>query len=236
MAKALFDRAVAMIGLVVLSPLLVIVCALVWLQDLRSPFYVALRAARGGGSFRMVKIRSMVSHADRIGSNSTSADDPRVTRIGRFVRNWKIDELSQLWNVLKGDMSLVGPRPQVLEEVDTYSDTEKALLTVRPGITDFASIVFADEGAILAGAVDPYQTYVRLIRPWKSRLGLFYVQHRTFLVDLRLIQLTVLRIVAPRRALAGVCRLLEGLGAPEDLVRVAGRNAALDSQGLPGSA
>lgn len=233
-AKEILDRAGALVGLLVLSPFLSIVSLLVWLQDFRSPFYVASRAARGGGSFRMVKLRSMVAGADRLGAASTAGDDSRVTAIGRFIRRWKIDELSQLWNVLKGDMSLVGPRPQVLEEVATYTEEERGLLAVKPGITDFSSIVFADEGEILRGAIDPDLAYRQLIRPWKSRLGLFYVAHRGFALDLALILLTLLRIVAPARALAGVARLLERRGAPAELVRVARRSVPLGPGAVSG--
>ena len=234
MAKELFDRASALIGLILLSPMLLAVAALVWLQDGRSPFYVARRAARGGGSFWMTKIRSMVADADRLGPSTTGGNDARVTAVGRFIRRWKIDELSQLWNVLVGDMSLVGPRPQTLAEVESYTEQERGLLRVKPGITDFASIVFADEGELLRGAADPGLAYRQLIRPWKSRLGLFYVANRSFLVDLRLILLTLVRIVAPNRALDGVCGLLESRGASEELIRVARRLAPLNPYAVPG--
>jgi lipopolysaccharide/colanic/teichoic acid biosynthesis glycosyltransferase len=232
MAKELFDRSAAFFGLLLLSPFLVIVCVLVWLQDRHSPFYVALRAGRAGRPFRMAKIRSMVVDADRIGASSTKSDDSRITGIGRFIRRWKIDELSQLWNVLKGDMSLVGPRPQVFDEVATYTAEERSLLAVKPGITDFASIVFADEGEILKGAADPDLAYRQLIRPWKSRFGLLYVARHSLVVDLRLIHLTLLRIVAPDRALMGVGRLLETLGANEELVQVAQRLLPLALQSV----
>ena len=153
MVKEVFDRTCALAGLVVLSPLLLFLCLLVWLQDWRSPFYVSDRSGRGG-SFRMIKIRSMVARADRQGGSSTAADDRRITPLGHFIRRWKIDELGQLLNVLKGDMSLVGPRPEAMGEVATYTEEEKGLFAVKPGITDFASIVFADEGEILRGTAN----------------------------------------------------------------------------------
>jgi lipopolysaccharide/colanic/teichoic acid biosynthesis glycosyltransferase len=232
--KEIVDRSAALVGLVLLAPFFMVLCVLVWRQDGRSPFYVADRVARGGGTFRMVKIRSMIAGADRLGAASTTEDDARITSVGRFIRRWKIDELSQLWNVLKGDMSLVGPRPQVPSEVASYTEEERGLLAAKPGITDFSSIVFADEGEILRGSTDPDLVYRQLIRPWKSRLGLYYVSHRSSWVDLQLIALTLVRIVAPARALAGTSRLLERLGAPEELVRAASRTAPLVAHAVPG--
>jgi lipopolysaccharide/colanic/teichoic acid biosynthesis glycosyltransferase len=233
MVKDVLDRTVALLGLAILSPFFAVVSLLIWLQDGRSPFYVAERAAQGAGSFRMIKLRSMVAGADK-GASSSGRDDPRITPVGRFIRRWKIDELSQLWNVLRGDMSLVGPRPQVMNEVATYSEAERGLLAVKPGITDFSSIVFADEGEILAGAADPDLAYRQLIWPWKSRLGLFYVAKRSLALDLQLITLTVVRIVAPDVALAGVCRLLARRGAPLDLIEFARRTTPLTPQAVSG--
>jgi lipopolysaccharide/colanic/teichoic acid biosynthesis glycosyltransferase len=225
--KGTLDRTIALFGLILLSPVLATVMLAVWLYDRHSPVYVAQRAGRFGVPFRMVKIRSMAVRADQMGGNSTPSDDNRITPVGFFIRRFKIDELSQLWNVLVGDMSLVGPRPQVLEETETYSPAERALLTVKPGITDFASIVFADEGDILQGASDAYGQYRRLIRPWKSRLGLFYVDKSSPKLDLQLIILTLIRIVSRERALAGVAAVLVDLGASEDLVDVSRRDKPL---------
>ena len=220
-------------GLVVLSPLLLLLCTLVWLSDGRSPFYIAQRARRGG-SFRMIKIRSMLVDADQLGAASTAGDDRRITPVGRFIRRWKIDELSQLINVLRGDMSLVGPRPEVMSEVATYTEEERGLLAAKPGITDFSSIVFADEGDILRGTADPVLAYRQLIRPGKSRLGLFYVEHRTIWLDLQLIALTLVRIVSPSLALEGVCCVLGARGASDELISVARRSYPLVPQAVPG--
>src|SRR5438552_15194914 len=165
--KRALDVLVSGSALILLSPLLLIVAVAVWLQDFRSPFYIAPRVARGGGTFKMVKFRSMTVGADRTGVDSTSANDARITAVGRFLRAYKLDELMQLWNVFIGDMSVVGPRPQVRREVDIYTDAERELLTVQPGITDIASIVFSDEGDILKDAAEPDLMYNQLIRPWK---------------------------------------------------------------------
>jgi lipopolysaccharide/colanic/teichoic acid biosynthesis glycosyltransferase len=125
---------------------------LIWLQDWHSPFYIASRVRRRDETFRMVKLRSMVANAEKIGSASTAATDRRITWVGRLIRKYKLDEFMQLWNVLKGDMSLVGPRPQVERHVRFYTEEEYHLFDSKLGITDFSSIVFSDEGEILKGS------------------------------------------------------------------------------------
>jgi len=219
---------------VVLSPLLIPVMILVWLQDFHSPFYVAPRVGKDGRLFNMVKLRSMIAGADRTGVDSTSADDSRITSVGRFIRKFKLDEFTQLWDVLKGDMSLVGPRPNVKRETDLYTDVEKGLLDVKPGITDFSSIVFSDENDILKDSKDPDIDYNQLIRPWKSRLGLLYVEHRSFLLDCVLVLLTVVALFSREKALWGVNRLLKWLDAPADVIRVAKREELLVPVPPPG--
>jgi lipopolysaccharide/colanic/teichoic acid biosynthesis glycosyltransferase len=233
MPKRIIDLLAAAAGLVLLSPVLALVLLLVWLQDFHSPLYIAERVARGGGSFRMIKVRSMVVRADRSGVESTSANDPRITAVGHVVRRWKVDELSQLWNVLVGDMSLVGPRPNTPREVDQYTPAERELLSVKPGITDISSIVFSDEGEILRDAEDPDRAYAELIRPWKSRLGLLYVRHSSVALDLRLIWLTVVAIFDRPRALAAVERILGELRAETSLQEVARRESPLRPAPLP---
>ena len=183
----------------------------------------------------MVKLRSMVVDADKSGIDSTARGDKRLTGIGRVIRKFKLDEFSQLWNVLTGDMSLVGPRPQVESDVKLYTQLERQLLDVRPGITDFASIVFADEGDILEGAPDPDLRYNQLIRPWKSRLGLHYIASRSFLLDVRLILATMLNVFSRRRALAAVAILLEKTGAEPSLIAVARRSDPLVPAAPPGA-
>lgn len=233
-AKRLFDALMAVIGLTVASPVLLPVLFLVWRHDGGSPFYLAPRVSRGGGAFRMVKIRSMRVNADLSGVNSTAKGDSRITPVGHFIRRYKLDELSQLWNVLTGEMSLVGPRPQVAADVARYTSVERGLLAVRPGITDFSSIVFSDEGEILEGQADADLAYNQLIRPWKSRLGLFYIERRSFLLDLQLIVLTIVAIASRPAALRGVSRLLAGRGAA-DLADVAMRQRPLVPTPPPGA-
>ena len=230
-----FDILASAVGLLVASPLLVPICLMIWLQDRHSPFYIAERVGKGRRPFRMVKIRSMIIKADQTGVDSTAGDDKRITPLGRLVRKLKLDELSQLWNVLKGDMSLVGPRPNVPREVALYTAEENTLLEIRPGITDLSSIVFADEGDILQGAEDPDLRYHQIIRPWKSRLGLLYVKKVGFFLDLKLIFLTFTNSLARAWTLQKVSQIVGSLGGDPELVEVASRCKALSPKPPPGS-
>lgn len=235
MLKRSLDILVSFFGLLVFSPLLLVVMFLIWLQDYHSPFYIADRVAKGGGLFKMVKLRSMVKNADKSGVDSTSANDMRITSVGRFIRSYKLDEVSQLWNVLIGDMSLVGPRPNVKRETDLYTSEERKLLNVRPGITDLSSIVFADENDILADSVDPDLDYNQLIRPWKSRLGILYVENHSVIMDLKLIWLTVSGFLSRTKALQGVQKILTGINADTKIIKIAGRAERLFPYPPPGA-
>ena len=235
MLKRFFDFFLALIGLLLFSPLLLICLLLIWLQDFHDPFYIAPRVGKDGKIFPMVKLRTMVVHADKSGVDSTSTDDKRITFVGQTIRRFKIDELTQLWNVFLGQMSLVGPRPQVERDVNIYTSEERHLLDVRPGITDFASIVFADEGSILAGRVDPDLAYNQLIRPWKSRLGLLYVRHRTLWIDFKLIVATILAVLARNKALQMTCKMLVYLDVDHELLTVCSRNTELTPTPPPGA-
>ena len=182
----------------------------------------------------MVKLRSMVVNADKAGIDSTSNNDLRITSIGQKIRKYKLDELTQLWNVLRGDMSLVGPRPNVKAEVDLYTDVEKELLSVKPGITDFSSIVFSDEGKILEDKKDPDLAYHQLIRPWKSRLGLIYIKHQSILLDIEIIIYTLVALISKRTALNWVSKKLENFGVDRDLVNISKREIELFPYPPPG--
>jgi lipopolysaccharide/colanic/teichoic acid biosynthesis glycosyltransferase len=233
--KRLFDVAVSATALLALSPILAVFLLLVWLQDRHSPFYVAPRAGLQGRPFRMVKMRSMRIHADKTGVASTSSTDRRITRLGHLIRRLKLDELTQLWNVLAGDMSMVGPRPQIERAVRFYTEVEQQLLSVKPGITDLSSIVFSDEGEILKGHADADLAYEQLIRPWKSRLSLFYIQHQSVELDLELCWLTAVAILSKPRALRRIQALLRRLDAPGGLVEIAGRERPLVPTAPPGA-
>jgi lipopolysaccharide/colanic/teichoic acid biosynthesis glycosyltransferase len=193
--KRAFDLFIGVFALGLLSPLFLAIAIAVWLEDGAPVFYRGVRIGRGGVPFKMWKFRTMCIEAERLGPSSTSADDPRLTRVGRFLRRWKLDELPQLFNVVRSQMSLVGPRPQVPWAVALYGAAENALLEVRPGITDYASIVFADESEILRGSEDPDRRYLEKIAPEKIRLGLEYVEHRSLSLDIRIIAATLCRLV-----------------------------------------
>src|SRR5437773_11394427 len=170
--KRSFDLIFSLLGLIVLAPVFAAVAVAIKIESAGPVFYRGVRAGRYGKAFRIFKFRTMVMNAEALGSASTPEDDQRITQVGRFLRKLKLDELPQLLNVLRGEMSLVGPRPQVPWAVNLYSDGERALLAVRPGMTDYASILFRDEGALLKGADDTDRTYLERIAPEEMRLGL----------------------------------------------------------------
>jgi len=233
--KRLFDILISLLGLIILSPVLLVFMYLVYRQDKRSPFYVAPRVGKDRSMFKMLKLRSMSVNADKSGVDSTSVDDVRITPIGHKIRRYKLDEFTQLWNVLIGDMSLVGPRPNVASDTDLYTDIEKGLLVVRPGITDFSSIVFSDEGEILEGKEDPDLSYNQLIRPWKSRLGLAYIENQSIFLDIQIIFYTVVAIISKPKALIWVAKKLNNLDVDADTVRVSRREVNLFPFPPPGS-
>jgi lipopolysaccharide/colanic/teichoic acid biosynthesis glycosyltransferase len=195
MTKRALDLVLSGFGLLVLSPLLIALAIAVKIESPGPVFYRGARVGRNEKDFRIFKFRSMVINADKIGGPSTAGDDPRVTRTGRLLRKYKLDELSQLINVLKGEMSLVGPRPEVRHYVNMFTEEDKAILTVRPGMTDWASLWNNDEGAVLEGAPDPEKAYMELIRPKKLRLQLRYVRNPSVLTDLKIFFLTLRAVI-----------------------------------------
>ncbi len=235
MGKRIFDLIVSFFALLLLSPLLIIVSFLIFLQDYKNPIYVSQRVGINGKEFSFFKLRSMTVDADSSGVDSTKSSDPRITVIGKFIRKYKIDELSQLFNVFLGDMSLVGPRPNVRRDTSLYTLQESKLLLVKPGITDFSSIIFSDEGDILEGFSDPDISYNQLIRPWKSRLGLIYIEHKSLILDLKLILFTIFSLVSKKKVLDRICRLLKKLGVSNEIIEVSSRKNSLYPFPPPGS-
>jgi len=181
--------------MLVFSPLFLLVAILIKKEDGGPVLYRGMRVGKCGNAFRIFKFRTMVVSAEKIGGPSAPDDDPRITKIGKFLRKYKLDEIPQLINVLRGEMSLVGPRPEVPFYVNMFSEEEKKILTVKPGITDWASLWNSDEGAILAGRKDPEKTYMEEIRPEKMRLQLKYVREQSFWLDMRIIFLTLLKLI-----------------------------------------
>lgn len=193
--KRCFDIVVSGVALLFLFPVLVMIAVAVRLDSFGPAFYKGIRVGRNDELFRIAKFRTMIVNAERLGGPSTASNDPRITRLGKFLRKHKLDELPQLINVFKGEMSLVGPRPEVPSEVLTYSAKERELLSVRPGITDWASLQFRDEGQILKGSSDPHQAYRDNIRPEKVRLGLQYIHQHSFATDLKILVDTAIVLI-----------------------------------------
>jgi lipopolysaccharide/colanic/teichoic acid biosynthesis glycosyltransferase len=196
--KRLLDVAASLAGLVLLSPLLLAVAAAVKLTSRGPVFFRQERVGRGFRPFRILKFRTMTVDAPQRGGAITVGDDPRITRVGKFLRKTKIDELPQLLNVLKGDMSLVGPRPEVPRYVELFRDDYAEILQVRPGITDLASIRYRDEASVLARAADPEREYVERVLPEKIALAKEYVRRRSFRLDVTLIAQTLGRLLGDR--------------------------------------
>ena len=199
MIKRTIDLTVSGLLLAGLAPAFLIVALLISIDSRGPVFYRQARIGRGGRTFRIFKFRTMVVDAERRGGPSTADDDPRITRVGKWLRTRKIDELPQLINVLRGDMSLVGPRPEVPMYVALYTGEEQEILGVRPGLTDWATLWNVDEGAVLAGHPDPERAYLELIRPQKIRFQLEYVRHRSLAVDLKILAQTAAVLVFGRQ-------------------------------------
>ena len=201
MMKRVLDIAVSLTGLICLLPLMLWVGLLIKLDSAGPIFFKQERLGRGFRPFRILKFRTMIVDAQSKGKLITSAEDPRVTRIGRTLRKLKVDELPQLINVLKGDMSLVGPRPEVPRYVRAFQTDYEEILKVRPGITDLASLKYRNEEALLGGADDPEEEYVKRVLPDKIKLAKDYLERSSFYFDLSLILKTVMKLFEYRTLL-----------------------------------
>jgi lipopolysaccharide/colanic/teichoic acid biosynthesis glycosyltransferase len=193
MLKRIFDVTVSIVGLAALSPVLVVIAAAVAFGSPGPVFYRANRVGRNGVPFRLYKFRTMIADADKRGPGITTATDNRITPIGRILRRTKLDELPQLINVVRGDMSIVGPRPEDPRYVAYYTTQQRQVLSVRPGITSAASVKFRNESELLTG-VDWERTYIETVMPEKLRIDLEYVQNTNLLHDLGIIARTVLAL------------------------------------------
>lgn len=199
-AKRAMDVTLSLLSLIICFPPMALIAVLIKKDDRGPVLYRGVRIGRFGKPFYVMKFRSLVVDAERRGGSSTADDDPRITKIGRFLRKYKLDELPQLFNVLRGEMSFVGPRPEVKHYVEMYTKEEKAILSVRPGITDWASLWNSDEGALLAGQADPERVYLEQIRPEKIRLQLKYIRERSIGTDFKIIMLTLNELALRKRA------------------------------------
>jgi lipopolysaccharide/colanic/teichoic acid biosynthesis glycosyltransferase len=198
MFKRAFDFAFAFIGLALSSPFFLLIFLLIKIDSRGPGFYLQERIGRHGKIFRLFKFRTMRVNADRLQAITVGARDPRITTFGYFLRKFKVDELPQLINVLKGEMSLVGPRPELKKFVDLYSTEQRQVLSVRPGITDPASIKFRNENELLEGRENPIQYYTEVIMPQKLQMNLDYIRKRSVGYDVKLIFFTIFSIFSRR--------------------------------------
>ena len=190
-----FDFVLSLVGLVILAPIFIVLAAWIKIDSVGPVFYKQIRVGQNGKDFGLFKFRSMVVDADKKGLITVGGRDPRITRSGYFIRKYKLDELPQLINVLVGDMSLVGPRPEVRKYVELYDDDQNKVLLVKPGITDYASIEYMDENEILGKSTDPEKTYIEEIMPEKIKYNMKYIKNRSLIEYFKIIFLTVLKII-----------------------------------------
>ena len=192
--KILFDFLFSLIGLFLLSPLFLVIVIWILIDSPGDVFYIQQRVGKDNVEFSLIKFRTMIMDADQKGLITVGNNDARITRSGAFLRKYKLDELPQLINVMTGEMSFVGPRPEVRKYVDMYTEEQKKVLTVKPGITDLASIEYADENELLAKAPDPEKYYVEVVMPAKLKISLEYIRIQSFEQDIRLIFKTFTKI------------------------------------------
>lgn len=189
--KRLFDITASFFGILILSPLFIFISLWVGLSSKGGVFYKQIRVGRNNKDFKLYKFRSMRVNSDKQGLLTVGSKDSRITKAGYFIRKYKIDELPQLFNVLKGNMSFVGPRPEVRRYVDLYSEEQMKVLSVRPGITDPASIKYRNENDILSSASNPEEYYIQHIMPDKLKINIDYINKRTFVKDIKIIFQTI---------------------------------------------
>lgn len=196
MLKRLFDIVCSLIGVIVLLPIFIVLALFIVLDSRGGVFYRQVRVGKNNKDFFLLKFRTMQTGADKKGLLTVGSKDSRVTRVGYYLRKYKLDELPQLFNVLFGSMSLVGPRPEVRKYVDLYNTEQQKVLLAKPGITDYASIEYSNENEILAKAANPEQTYINEIMPHKLSLNLKYIAEQGLVTDLKIIFRTIGKIVS----------------------------------------
>jgi lipopolysaccharide/colanic/teichoic acid biosynthesis glycosyltransferase len=187
----LFDILFSLIALIVLSPILLIIAVIIMIESRGGAFFMQERVGKNYVMFRLIKFRTMALDSQKTGFLTVGMRDPRITKAGYYLRKFKLDELPQLINVLSGDMSIVGPRPEIRKYVDEYTEEQKVVLSIRPGITDYASIEFSNENEILARSDNPEKTYIKDILPAKIHLNMRYINNRNLITYFKVIFLTV---------------------------------------------
>ena len=196
MGKRLFDIFFSLIGLIILSPILLLICLLIILDSKGGIFFKQIRVGKGNKDFNIFKFRTMKTDSEKKGFLTIGNKDNRITKVGYYLRKYKLDEFPQLINVLKGDMSIVGPRPEVRKYVDMYNEQQLKVLSVRPGLTDFASIEYINESEILSKSDKPEETYINEIMPAKLNINLNYINKKSFLTDCIIITRTFIKIIS----------------------------------------
>lgn len=194
MIKRLFDIVFSISGILILSPFFILISILVMVTSAGGAFYRQVRVGKNGKEFKLFKFRTMRMGSDKAGALTIGMRDSRITRIGYYLRKYKLDELPQLFNVLIGDMSFVGPRPEVPKYVALYTPEQKSVLKVKPGITDYASIVYSEENALLANAENPEELYINKVMPAKLKLNMRYIQDMSLRTDMGIILKTIGKI------------------------------------------
>ena len=194
MLRAIFDSLVSIVAILVLSPFLILIMIVIALDSRGGVFFKQVRVGKSRKNFNLLKFRTMRPFSEKEGKITVGNDDPRITRVGAFLRRYKIDELPQLFNVLLGDMHLVGPRPEVPEYVAKYTTEQLRVLSVKPGITDYASLEYFNENELLAQSSNPEETYVNVVMPAKLKMNLEYVDNRSFPLDLKIMVKTIQKI------------------------------------------
>lgn len=230
-----FELILALSILTVLLPVFLITALLIYVTDFDTPFYVARRVGRNGISFRMYKFRSMRKVKSMEHIVSTSENDNRITWIGKVIRKFKIDEFSQVINVILGNMQFVGPRPNVESEIALYTQEEREILYIKPGVTDISSIVFSDLNTILKDSKNANLDYNQLVRPWKSRLAILYIKNRSFKLDIELMFLTIYNSLNRRATLNRLKTIVSHYSNDQMLRKIAGREIMLFPYPPPGS-
>lgn len=236
MTKRPLELIITIMALAIAAPVVLPILGIVWSRDLRPPIRLATRIGKNGRPFRLATLRATTATAVPTANLPDARRSAEPDWLDRITRKLRFDTLLPLCNVIAGHMSLVGPQPSLPSEAAGFTSIEKRLLDVRPGVTDFAAIVFADECDILRNSADPELDFNRLIRPWKSRLGLFYIENRSLALDRDLLLATCVSIGSRRRGRALIERRLAELEAPPEIREIASRRVALAPCLPPGAA